>query len=113
MIEFWAEQISMTATLRRTLAPVRLACVSDRSGAEVSDDHPERRAGWRDEPARGRLTENPEDRSVVLERHAAALELGMPTYLDPVSGFGVFTADFLADRGYCCESGCRHCPFAD
>jgi len=23
----------------------------------------------------------------------------------------VFTAKFLKDRGYCCESGCRHCPY--
>lgn len=23
----------------------------------------------------------------------------------------VFTARFLLSRGYCCESGCRHCPF--
>ena len=23
----------------------------------------------------------------------------------------VFTAKFLLRRGYCCESGCRHCPF--
>ena len=24
----------------------------------------------------------------------------------------VFTAKFLSRRGYCCESGCRHCPYA-
>jgi hypothetical protein len=23
----------------------------------------------------------------------------------------VFTAAFHRRRGYCCESGCRHCPF--
>jgi hypothetical protein len=23
----------------------------------------------------------------------------------------VFTEKYLRDRGYCCESGCRHCPF--
>jgi hypothetical protein len=23
----------------------------------------------------------------------------------------VFTAHFLLRRGYCCESGCRHCPY--
>jgi len=38
---------------------------------------------------------------------------GMPTYADPVSGFSVFTAEFLASRDYCCESGCRHCPYVD
>lgn len=25
--------------------------------------------------------------------------------------FMVFTAKFLRERGYCCESGCRHCPY--
>jgi hypothetical protein len=23
----------------------------------------------------------------------------------------VFTEKFLKDRGHCCESGCRHCPY--
>ena len=23
----------------------------------------------------------------------------------------VFTERFLRERGYCCESGCRHCPW--
>ena len=23
----------------------------------------------------------------------------------------VFTAEYLRRRGYCCESGCRHCPW--
>ncbi|HYS56300.1 MAG TPA: DUF5522 domain-containing protein [Thermoanaerobaculia bacterium] len=23
----------------------------------------------------------------------------------------VFTEKFLKKRGYCCESGCRHCPY--
>ena len=47
----------------------------------------------------------------ITERHDAALAGGLPTYADPVSGLSVFTADFLARRGYCCSSGCRHCPY--
>ena len=27
------------------------------------------------------------------------------------NGFMVFTAHYLRQRGYCCESGCRHCPY--
>jgi hypothetical protein len=27
------------------------------------------------------------------------------------NGFLVFTAAFLTKRGYCCQSGCRHCPY--
>jgi len=26
-------------------------------------------------------------------------------------GFYVFTAHYLLKRGYCCGSGCRHCPY--
>jgi hypothetical protein len=43
--------------------------------------------------------------------HSAAVAGNLPTYRDPHSGLMVFTAAFLADRGYCCDSGCRHCPF--
>jgi hypothetical protein len=25
----------------------------------------------------------------------------------------VFTARFLLRRGYCCENGCRHCPYRE
>jgi Family of unknown function (DUF5522) len=25
----------------------------------------------------------------------------------------VLTARFLADRGFCCTRGCRHCPYID
>lgn len=47
----------------------------------------------------------------ITERHAAAVSGGAPCYVDPATGLSVFTAAFLADRGYCCDSGCRHCPF--
>ena len=26
-------------------------------------------------------------------------------------GYRVFTEQFHRKRGYCCESGCRHCPY--
>jgi hypothetical protein len=38
----------------------------------------------------------------------AAGELG---YDDPVTGLFVFTAAYLDERGYCCDQGCRHCPY--
>ncbi len=34
---------------------------------------------------------------------------GEDYYLE--NGKYVFTAHFLRKRGYCCESGCRHCPY--
>ena len=27
------------------------------------------------------------------------------------NGFMVFTAHYLTKRGFCCHSGCRHCPY--
>ncbi len=27
------------------------------------------------------------------------------------NGKYVFTEKFLKERGYCCKSGCRHCPY--
>jgi hypothetical protein len=27
------------------------------------------------------------------------------------NGFVVFTEAFHLKRGYCCKSGCRHCPY--
>ena len=34
---------------------------------------------------------------------------GVDYYME--NGFMVFTAHYLCNRGYCCESGCRHCPY--
>lgn len=31
-------------------------------------------------------------------------------YFSP-EGFKVFTPNYLLKRGYCCKSGCRHCPY--
>lgn len=33
------------------------------------------------------------------------------SYADPDTGFAVFTEAYHLRRGYCCENGCRHCPF--
>ena len=34
---------------------------------------------------------------------------GVDYYIE--DGLTVFTAHFLRNRGYCCQSGCRHCPY--
>jgi hypothetical protein len=47
----------------------------------------------------------------IMKRHAEAVATRLPCYQDPVSGLSVMTAEFLASRNYCCESGCRHCPY--
>jgi hypothetical protein len=43
--------------------------------------------------------------------HEQACREGRSTYTDPVTGYAVFTAAYLRDRGTCCDSGCRHCPY--
>ncbi|MEE4661111.1 MAG: DUF5522 domain-containing protein [Halieaceae bacterium] len=45
------------------------------------------------------------------EAHRRACDAGQHTYTDPETGYQVFTALAHKARGYCCGSGCRHCPF--
>jgi len=39
------------------------------------------------------------------------LELGTDYYLE--DGKLVFTRNYHLKRGFCCNSGCRHCPYGD
>jgi hypothetical protein len=64
------------------------------------------------EPAVRRLALETPGRPEILARHAEALANGAAGYPDPTSGLFVLTAQFLADRGFCCTRGCRHCPYA-
>ena len=43
--------------------------------------------------------------------HDRAVARGDPGYVDPGSGLFVLTSTYLASRGRCCGSGCRHCPY--
>jgi hypothetical protein len=65
-----------------------------------------------DDPHPSRLRGDDPGRAEILAAHDLALAAGEPGYLDPVTGLFVFTAAYLAERGTCCDSGCRHCPFA-
>ena len=47
----------------------------------------------------------------IIRAHAEALASAADTYVDPRSGYTVLTAAYLARRGHCCDSGCRHCPY--
>ncbi|MBZ5521409.1 MAG: hypothetical protein LAP21_04035 [Acidobacteriia bacterium] len=46
------------------------------------------------------------DRTV---NNSAQLVEGEDYYIE--DGYYVFTASYLLKRGYCCGSGCRHCPY--
>lgn len=62
-------------------------------------------------PHPSRLPPSHPFRKEILSRHAAAVEAGDSCYADPGTGLLVLTASYLRDRGFCCESGCRHCPY--
>jgi hypothetical protein len=47
----------------------------------------------------------------AMTAHAAAVAACQGGYFDPRSGLFVLTAAFLAARGTCCDTGCRHCPY--
>jgi hypothetical protein len=47
----------------------------------------------------------------IMRAHDTAVAAGEPGYLDPETGYFVFTAATLLANGSCCESGCRHCPW--
>jgi hypothetical protein len=49
------------------------------------------------------------NRKIPVEKRSEILEDGIDYYLE--NGLLVFTAYYLNKRGYCCKSGCRHCPF--
>ena len=44
-------------------------------------------------------------------RHDAACRESASTYVDPDTGYQVFTRVGLLARGQCCGAGCRHCPY--
>ena len=44
-----------------------------------------------------------------LDKNPKQLIQGVHFYIE--NGKYVFTEKYLKDRGYCCENGCRHCPY--
>ncbi|TNE92192.1 MAG: hypothetical protein EP330_02370 [Deltaproteobacteria bacterium] len=45
------------------------------------------------------------------EAHDRAVAAGEHRYIDPSTGYSVFTELGLRARGKCCGCGCRHCPW--
>ena len=52
-----------------------------------------------------------EQENNVKELHDKTCKEGKSFYLDPETKSTVFTRNFLLERGHCCESSCRHCPY--
>lgn len=47
----------------------------------------------------------------IEELHRIACENHQNTYIDPATGFTVFTEYSHLKRGKCCGNKCRHCPY--
>jgi hypothetical protein len=63
------------------------------------------------QPHWSRLSPDQPAYEAILQAHQVALDTGEPSYRCPATGLSVMTAAFLAERGSCCGSGCRHCPY--
>lgn len=47
----------------------------------------------------------------IRELHRRTVIEGRDFYIDPETGHQVMTEQYLWERGWCCNSGCRHCPY--
>jgi hypothetical protein len=63
-------------------------------------------------PHPSRCDPHRQDYAEILARHAEAIAARQHFYTDPATGHQVWTAVALWERGFCCEAGCRHCPYA-
>jgi len=54
--------------------------------------------------------DDPDHSEAVLAR-LARLGLGPGDCYFTEEGYLVFTEQYHLKRGYCCQSGCKHCPF--
>ena len=64
-----------------------------------------------EEPRPDRLAARHPRRDEILAAHRRAVACGSSAYRDPDTGLSVMTAAYLAERGFCCAAGCRHCPY--
>lgn len=49
----------------------------------------------------------------IVRIHDAACRRKDAGYIDPATGLFVLSAWYLSQRGYCCGTGCRHCPYPE
>lgn len=78
--------------------------------AVATDPKPARPDGLT-KPHPSRFSPARPDYEACLVAHDAAVADRQAGYLDPGTGLFVMTASYLLERGWCCDKGCRHCPF--
>nr|XP_012599803.1 uncharacterized protein C1orf53 homolog [Microcebus murinus] len=85
-----------------------LCCTPEGDGSRSAPGEQGRPEGAAARPAGEELTAA-ERR--IAELHAAACAAGQLNYVDPATGFVVLTEVAHLQRGECCGSACRHCPY--
>lgn len=56
---------------------------------------------------------NPKSKKVARKGTSPSkLEEGLDYYINEV-GLFVLTEHYLLNRGYCCDNGCKHCPYGE
>lgn len=60
----------------------------------------------------GEIEEVPASTASCWELHARAVSAAEEGYVDPETGYFVFSEVAHRQRGFCCGNGCRHCPYA-
>jgi hypothetical protein len=92
----WCETISVSERVLRYLAQERYehACLCRRCFSALA-----------------RHANNVGDPEQVLALTSAESAAASPDFYLDEYGRTVFTADYHLKRGYCCSSGCRHCPY--
>ncbi|XP_051854671.1 uncharacterized protein C1orf53 homolog [Antechinus flavipes] len=66
------------------------------------------------ESTRPERSESPElttEELRIARLHTAACAAGQLNYVDPITGYLVLTKVAHLQRGNCCGSACRHCPY--
>lgn len=64
-------------------------------------------------PTEHRLPKTHRSYDEILKLHEEACLRNEAFYLDPQSGYVVFTALYLMQKEICCGSLCRHCPYPE
>nr|XP_061790921.1 uncharacterized protein C1orf53-like [Nerophis lumbriciformis] len=98
----YKQSVDGSRLLRTTNTPTQDVC----GGAELENalegSPPE------SQPSSRELTE---EELLIHRVHTEACQAKKQMYVDPSSGYKVFTEYAHLQRGKCCGSACRHCPY--
>ena len=98
-------------TVVQNQSTLDLPCFAECIASSETADHPT--FTERDKPKIScyypKMTSN---EAQIQRLHSLACQRRDNGYIDPNTGFFVLSAHYLNQRGACCGSGCRHCPYS-